>query len=83
MMRMTYASLSNFIKHGQEHVMEHLVTMAEGRGATTTNPKMVPRQRSGPGNSWRYRCKRRRADMRNMLEMVGCSRLPGSHGTMA
>ena len=44
---------------------------------------MVPRQHIGSGSSRRYRCKRRRADVRNMLEMVGCSRLPGSHGTVA
>src|SRR3954471_6166465 len=35
------------------------------------------------GSSWRYQCKRKRADVRNMLEMVGCSRLPGSHGLVA
>ena len=52
-------------------------------GATTTYPKMMPRQHIGSGSTRRYRCKRRRADVRNMLEMVGCSRLPGSHGTAA
>ena len=57
--------------------MKHLVTMAEQKGCHGGETKMVPRQHSGPGNSWRYRCKRRRADVRNMLEMVGCSRLPG------
>ena len=31
--------------------MKHLVTMAEERGATTTNPKMMPRQHIGTGNS--------------------------------
>ena len=63
--------------------MKHLVTMAEQKGCHGGETKMVPRQHSGPGNSWRYRCKRRRADVRNMLEMVGCSRLPGSHGLVA
>ena len=63
--------------------MKHLVTMAEQKGCHGGETKMVPRQHSGPGSSWRYRCKRRRADVRNMLEMVGCSRLPGSHGTVA
>ena len=63
--------------------MKHLVTMAEQKGCHGGETKMVPRQHSGPGNSWRYRCKRRRADVRNMLEMVGCSRLPGSHGIVA
>ena len=63
--------------------MKHLVTMAEQKGCHGGETKMVPRQHSGPGNSWRYRCKRRRADVRNMLEMVGCSRLPGSHGSSA
>ena len=43
--------------------MKHLVTMAEGRGATATNPKMVPRQHIGSGSSWRYRRKR---------ELCGC-----------
>jgi len=63
--------------------MKHLVTMAEQKGCHGGETKMVPRQHSGPGNSWRYRCKRRRADVRNMLEMVGWSRLPGSHGSSA
>ena len=57
MMRMTMQVLINFIKRGQEHVMKHLVTMAEGRGATATNPKMVPRQHIGSGSSGRYRHK--------------------------
>ena len=52
-------------------------------GATATYSKMMPRQHIGSGSSWRYRCKRKRADVWNMLEMVGCSRLPGSHGIVA
>ena len=32
MMRMTMQVLINFIKRGQEHVMKHLVTMAERKG---------------------------------------------------
>ena len=31
--------------------MKHLVTMAEESGATATNPKMMPRQHIGTGNS--------------------------------
>ena len=57
--------------------------MEERRGVTVTYPKMMPRQHIGSGSSWRYRCKRRRADVRNKLEIVGCSRLPGSHGLVA
>src|SRR3954469_3083313 len=44
---------------------------------------MMPRQHIGFGSSWRYRCKRKCVDVQNMLEMVGCSRLPGSHGLVA
>ena len=63
MMRMTMQVLINFIKRGQEHVMKHLVTMAEGRGATATKPKMVPRQHIGSGSSQRYRHKENCADV--------------------
>ena len=37
---------------------EAFVTVVEERGATATNPKMMPRQHIGFGSSWRYRCKR-------------------------
>ena len=61
--------------------MKHLSLWRNKTVAMATNPKMMPWQHIGSGSSQRYRCKRRRADVRNMLEMVGCSRLPGSHGT--
>ena len=37
-------------------------------GATATYPKMMPRQHIGSGSSRRYRCKRRRANERNMQD---------------
>ena len=37
-------------------------------GATATYPKMMPRQHIGSGSSWRYLCKRKRADERNMQD---------------
>jgi len=44
------------------------------KGATATNPKMMPRQHSGPDSSWRYRCKRK-SD-----ESVTCDRRWGDPG---
>ena len=47
------------------------------RGAMATNPKMMPRHHIGSGSSRRYLCKGSKgADVRNMLEMVGWSRIP-------
>ena len=65
-----------------EHVMKHLVTMEEQEGCHGGETKMVPRQHSGPGNSWRYRCKRK-CDVSESCKMVGWSQLPGSHSTTA
>ena len=50
--------------------------------AMATYPKMMPRQHIGSGSSRRYRCKRRR-DVSESCKMVGWSRLPGSHRTVA
>ena len=86
MMRMTMQVLSNFMKMLTWAWYDAFVAMAEGKrvprrrnknGATATFSKMMPRQHIGSDSSQRYRCKRRRADVRNMLEMVGWSRLPG------
>ena len=85
-MRMTYANLCKVCEKLTRAYFEAFVAMAEGKGchggetkngATATYPKMMPRQHIGSGSSWRYRCKRKRADVRNMLEMVGCSCVTG------
>ena len=84
MMRMTWSSFMQvFIKRLTEDDMEYLSPWWNEKGAMATIPKMMPRQHIGSGSSWRYRFKRKCADVRNMLEMVGCSRLPGSHGSVA
>ena len=53
------------------------------RGATTTTTEMMPRQHSGSGNSIEIPMQKRSVRMWNMLEMVGWSRLSGSHVSVA
>ena len=71
--------------------MKHLVTMAEQKGCHGGETKMLPPQNI---QKWCHgnisvplahgdTGKRKRTDERNMIEMVGCSRLPGSHGIVA
>ena len=50
--------LSNFMKMLTWACYEAFVTVVEERGATATNPKMMPRQHIGSDSSRRYRCTR-------------------------
>ena len=54
----------------------------EERGATATNPKMIPRQQIGSGNSIEMSVQKE-VSVSESCKMVGCSRLPGSHGLVA
>ena len=44
-------------KYWHENVMSICHRGGNERSATTTNPKMMPRQHIGSGSSWKYRCK--------------------------
>ena len=55
---------------------EAFVAMAEGKRCHGGETEMVPRQHSGPDNSWRYRCKRK-CDVSESCKMVGWSRITG------
>ena len=82
-MRMTYASFMKFYENVDMSMLWSIWSPWRNKtGATATITKMVPRQHSGPGNSWRYRCKRK-CDVSESCKMVGWSRIPGSHGTAA
>ena len=84
MMWMTYARFKQFYENVDmsmiRGICRHGGRKKRCHGGET---EMVPRQHPGSGSSWRYWCKRKCADVRNMLEMVGCSRLPGSLGLVA
>ena len=75
--------------HGGETKMvprQHIRKWCHGNisenDATTTYPKMMPRQHISSGSSWRYRCKRK-CDVSGSCKMVGWSWILGSHGTAA
>ena len=90
-MRMTYTSVMQFYENvdmsmlwsiSRHGGMKRVPRRRNRNGATATYPKMMPWQHIGSGSSQRYRCKRRR-DVSESCKMVGWSRLPGSHGTVA
>ncbi len=63
-----------FLLKVDKSIMKHLSPWWKERGATATNPKMMPRQHIGSDSSWRYRCKRK-SD-----ESVTCDRRWGDPG---
>ena len=79
MKMLTWACYEAFGHHGGT---KRVPRRRNKNGATATYPKMMPRQHIGSGSSWRYRCKRK-CDGSESCKMVGCSRLPGSHGIVA
>ena len=90
-MRMTYASFMQFYENVDMSMLwsichhggrKKVPRRWNKNGATATYPKMMPRQHIGSGSSRRYRCKRKWA-WASHARMVGCSRIPGSHGTVA
>ena len=80
-----------FWKCWHEHVMKHLVTMAEQKGCHGGETKMVPWQHIRKWCHGNISVPVAHGDtgakggvrMCATCKMVGCSRIPGSHGTAA
>ena len=69
MMRMTYASFMQFYENVDISMLRGIWSpWRNKKGATAMKRKMMPRQHICSGSSRRYRCKRRRADERNMQD---------------
>ena len=82
MMRMAYASFKQFYENVTRACYEASVTVVERKGASAMNLKVMPWQHFGSGNSIVIPMQKEVMGACH-ARMVGCSRLRGSHMSVA